>query len=70
MTLHITKIGALFTAEGTLDGKIHRTESALSATALIAWLKQCGFHQTDIGDAMYGADPTWLERLDVNEKGQ
>jgi hypothetical protein len=31
---------------------------------LIAELEDIGCHQQDIGDALYEADPEWLDRLD------
>jgi hypothetical protein len=34
----------------------------ISQSALIDVLNELGFHQQDIGDAFYEADPDWLNR--------
>jgi len=36
----------------------------MRVSALIGALEQLGCHQTDIGDALYEADPFWLNKLD------
>jgi hypothetical protein len=38
-----------------------RSTKPLLAKALIAVLVERGAHQTDIGDALYAADPDWLQ---------
>jgi hypothetical protein len=41
-----------------------RTTEPMTVKALIAELRRLGAHQTDIGDALYSADPNWLENHD------
>ena len=38
------------------------TPTPVSAQVLIKELLSRGFHQTDIGDAFYAADPNWLSK--------
>lgn len=38
------------------------TSAAVDQGVLIDALTELGFHQQDIGDAFYEADPGWLER--------
>lgn len=38
------------------------TEDAVEPQTLIDRLIELGYHQQDIGDAFYDADPNWLER--------
>lgn len=38
------------------------TDRPMSVDALIQELLARGFHQTDIGDAFYDADPDWLNK--------
>ena len=40
-----------------------RSDAPMSASQLIDALKERGCHQTDIGDALYTANPKWLEDL-------
>lgn len=40
------------------------TTEPLALEPLITALAQRGCHQTDIGDALYEADPEWLLRLE------
>jgi hypothetical protein len=36
----------------------------LSGAEVVRRLEELGCHQTDIGDAMFEADPLWLNRLE------
>jgi hypothetical protein len=47
-------------------GTIWRTSHPLPLDALIRALQAIGCHQTDIGDALYTADPGWQETLGTN----
>ncbi len=38
------------------------TNEPMTAAALVERLLASGCHQTDVGDAMYAADPDWLDR--------
>jgi hypothetical protein len=40
----------------------YRTIAPVSIEVAIAVLRSHGWHQTDIGDAFYEADPEWLTR--------
>lgn len=45
------------------NGSAWETKGSLPIRELIAALEQLGCHQTDIGDALYDADPEWQIRL-------
>lgn len=41
-------------------GPAWHTPQPMPARELIAALRECGCHQTDIGDALHAANPDWL----------
>lgn len=61
--IEITKTtnGYIATATPPHVNEIWKTQNAVSAKTIIAELKARGAHQSDIGDALYAADPRWLE---------
>jgi hypothetical protein len=64
MAITITKVGSRYVAEVTAPhGSGMRWSSPAPATRddLVSTLRELGCHQTDIGDAFYAADPSWLE---------
>lgn len=65
MSLRISKSNAGYTAKGVLAGVTFEADVPLSARELVQWLQNQGFHQTDIGDAFFEADPNWLSRLET-----
>jgi len=65
MPIAIRKSGALYVADVTPPhggGVAWSTKEPLNREALITALRDRGCHQTDIGDALYDADPEWLMR--------
>jgi hypothetical protein len=44
-------------------GRYWSSRKALTADDVVNKLRKLGCHQTDIGDAMFEADPDWLSRL-------
>ena len=42
----------------------------LTASEVVRQLTQLGCHQTNIGDAMFEADPMWLNRLDRQDAAE
>lgn len=64
MAIVIEKVGERYVAEVTPPhgrGSAWSSPEPMSRDDLIAALKACGCHQTDIGDAFYEADPDWLD---------
>ncbi|WP_147430190.1 hypothetical protein [Frondihabitans australicus] len=61
--IEITKIGNLYIASALSPdrGVKWGTREGMSRGALVHELIVLGFHQQDIGDAFYAADPHWLE---------
>lgn len=45
-------------------GRHWRSSEPLTANQVVQKLEELGCHQTDIGDAMFDADPLWMNRLD------
>jgi hypothetical protein len=66
MTIRIKRVGdALYSAELTLPDMPAvkagwSSSEPMSADQLVQELLKRGAHQTDIGDALYQADPDWL----------
>jgi hypothetical protein len=59
------RVGERYIAEVTPshgDNVAWSTNQLLSQRDLITALANLGFHQQDIGDAFYTADPGWLQR--------
>ena len=64
--IHIKRENEGYTGSITaLDGRTTywATPEPVTADELIGELQKLGWHQTDIGDAFYFADPDWLSRL-------
>jgi hypothetical protein len=67
MAINITRVQGKYTATTTAphgSSNVWQTEEPLTAADLIDMLRRRGCHQTDIGDAMYEADPEWLLRIE------
>ena len=47
-----------------LGGAAWESGKPMSGRALSDLLVELGCHQTDVGDAFYQADPSWLSHLD------
>lgn len=65
MQVVITRVGERYVAEVVPshgDNVAWATDQPVSQRDLITALAQIGFHQQDIGDAFYAADPGWLLR--------
>jgi hypothetical protein len=65
MVLNITKVqDNLYEAKSVPPDKrgAWATKDPLTVDQLIEKLKKQGYHQTDIGDAFYDADPDWLSK--------
>lgn len=64
MTITIEKIGEGYVAKVTPphgNSSNWETQAPLAPEHLIQELLGLGCHQTDIGDAFYEADPSWLK---------
>jgi hypothetical protein len=64
MSITIAKVGDRYTGEVTPPhggGVPWRSPEPLDAEVLVRELLSRGCHQTDIGDALYAADPNWTE---------
>jgi hypothetical protein len=68
MAIHIERSGAGYDISATPPHVpvSWRSDSPMSATQVIDALKERGCHQTDIGDALYTANPRWLEDQDID----
>jgi hypothetical protein len=65
MPIAITRDGDTYSAEVTPPhggGVPWQSPPAMDIHALVAALLARGCHQTDIGDALYEADPDWESR--------
>jgi hypothetical protein len=65
MLLRIQRVENGYTAVVTPshgDDVRWETSGPTSQSVLIDTLTELGFHQQDIGDAFYEADPDWLQR--------
>ena len=64
MPISIKRTGDRYEADATVarTGEAWSTDQLLTVTELIDRLVELGFHQQDIGDAFYDADPDWLTR--------
>jgi hypothetical protein len=66
-SIKIQRIGELYSVVAVADDRSRRA-SAFSSIApmtkgeVIDSLLGCGWHQQDIGDAFYEADPDWVDR--------
>jgi len=58
-----TELGYEAVATPPHVGTPWQTSAPLSVRALIAVLLERGCHQTDIGDALYAANPNWLSDM-------
>ncbi len=65
MSLQVRKTEDGYTATGELNGVTFQTDRPFAARVLVRWLQDRGFHQTDIGDAFFEADPDWMSELDA-----
>ncbi len=66
----VTRSGDFYRATVTPPhggGRPWSSPKPLSASQLIDSLREAGCHTTDITDALYEADPLWLERLKSGE---
>lgn len=66
MAIVVTRTGNLYGATVTPPhgkGKPWSSPEAMPGSKLIDRLRELGCHTTDITDAFYEADPSWLERL-------
>jgi hypothetical protein len=64
MSITITKVGPNYVAEVTRphgSGTRWMSPRPVTPDDLIAAMRDMGCHRTDIGDAFYAADPSWLE---------
>ena len=64
MAIRITKVDRGYVAEVTPPhggGAWWSSDDPRSADDLIELLRDRGCHPTDIGDAFYQADPSWLD---------
>jgi hypothetical protein len=62
----ITRSGDLYSATVSPphgNGKLWSSPQPTTALKLIDGLRELGCHTTDITDALYEADPSWLNRL-------
>lgn len=69
MPVVVVKIGDLYEAEVTPPhgrGRAWHSPGPQTLVALIASLEDLGCHETDIGDALYLADPDWLSQADMD----
>lgn len=48
-------------------GRYWSSSQPLTAQEVVDHLEALGCHQADIGDAMFEADPLWLNRLEETE---
>jgi hypothetical protein len=61
----IERSGDLYSATVTLPhggGRFWSSPEPMTASKLIDVLRELGCHTTDITDALYEADPFWLDR--------
>ncbi len=66
MPIKVNRVGDLYTATVTPphgNGKLWSSPEPMTASKLIDVLRELGAHTTDITDALYEADPFWLNRL-------
>jgi hypothetical protein len=62
MPIIIAREGDVYRAEVTPphgDGREWRSPGPMDLDTLISVLRDLGCHQTDVGDALYEADPQW-----------
>jgi hypothetical protein len=67
MAIRIERVGGKYSAVVTPPhgrSTSWRTTEPLILTDLIDALSRRGCHQTDIGDALYEADPEWVLRME------
>lgn len=66
MPIEIERVdgGYIARAHRTVDGAEWSTSEPMTVNALVAALFKMGFHQQDIGDAFYQADPDWVEHAE------
>jgi hypothetical protein len=65
MPIVILRTAGLYSAQVTPPhggGAPWSSPAPMSRDELVAALRAIGCHQTDIGDAFFGADPEWLSR--------
>lgn len=70
MPIVITRVEDLYEAEVTPPhggGRYWRSPQPMGIDDLIAALLERGCHQTDIGDALFEADPEWETRPTSSE---
>ena len=73
MAIVVTRTGDLYSATVTPPhggGKFWSSPQPMPGSELIDSLRKLGCHTTDITDALYEADPLWLERLKPQIKKQ
>lgn len=66
MAIVVRRVGDRYSADVTPphgSGTNWSSSEPTELSLLISQLERLGCHQTDIGDALYEADPRWLERL-------
>jgi len=66
MPIVIKKSGLAYEAVATpphTTGPAWRSSQPMPARELIAALLERGCHQTDVGDALYAANPNWLAEM-------
>ena len=67
MQLQISRVEGGYLAKVTPshgDDASWVADQPMNVSDLVAKLRALGFHQQDIGDAFYEADPDWLTRAD------
>lgn len=72
MPIRIQRVGELYAAVVTPPhgrGEPWSTPAALPLQELVERLEELGCHQTDIGDALFEADPLWQERTQAGGRG-
>ena len=73
MAIVIKKTTAGYEAIATpphVSGSAWQSPQPMPIRELVAALRQCGCHQTDIGDAFYEANPDWLADISSPESGR
>jgi len=66
MPIKVKRMGSMYVASMTPPhgrGVPWTSPEPMSAEALVEKLEDLGCHTSDIGDAMFHADPLWLNRV-------
>lgn len=65
--IKIQRVGEFYSVVAVANGRSGRASSfsgnaPMTKRQVIDSLLECGWHQQDIGDAFYDADPDWVDR--------